>query len=144
MSWLTFDLRFGRRDYMTGLPWYAMRRLGVVGAAVMAVCNLFACLWPAWAPMSAYLLSLAAWLLEWLCRSTGVVMPFDAWSRDQGYCVFPAMHLAVFIIIFSMPLLWAAGTGQEAVLYHAWGRPVLRGGRFVLAGDPGQRHRLAA
>lgn len=63
---------------MTGLPWYAMRRLGVAGAAVMAVCNLYARLWPAWVPMSAYLLSLAAWLLERLCRAGGHEDPVGA------------------------------------------------------------------
>lgn len=63
---------------MTGLPWYAMRRLGIAGVAVMAACNLYARLWPAWVPMSAYALSLVAWLLERLCREGGHEDPVGA------------------------------------------------------------------
>ena len=86
----------------------------------MAVCNLYARLWPAWVPMSAYALSLVAWLLEWLCREGGVGMPFGAWRREWGFCVFPVMHLTVFIIMFSMPFLWAMETGHQTVLCCVW------------------------
>ncbi len=123
--WLFMDIRWSRHDYITGLPWYVLRWLGVAGMAVMAVCNLSSALWPWWVPFLPLVAALAAWVAEWVCRSAGVVMPFASWVEPDGYTVFPSMPL---LAMAPVPVLWAACLGGMtrvwvvvwAVLYLLW------------------------
>lgn len=114
--WLFMDIRWSRRDYITGLPWYALRWLGVAGMTVMAVCNLFFALWSWWSPFLPLALASTAWGGEWVCRSVGVAMPFDAWTEPDGYAVFPSMPL---LAIAPIPVLCAACLGGMTCVWVA-------------------------